>query len=88
MSNYVKGEAPRDLGAAKGGPALGRTRDFLKEPVEFREPDEGMRQSPGVVGDTADADQKYGKSGAGQGNGCVPAPKARGKSLPAVKPRS
>lgn len=88
MNNYVKGEQPRDLGAAKGGPTLGRTRDFLKEPVEFRAPDEGKHQSPDVVGVLADEDQNYAKSGAGKGNGCNPAPKARGKELPAIKPRS
>lgn len=87
MTSYAKGERPRDLEAAKGGPALGRTRDFLKEPDEFRDSDEGRRESPDVVGDTADEDQKYGKSGPGRGNGCYPAPKARGKELPAIKPR-
>jgi|ThiBio_1000_plan_1041568.scaffolds.fasta_scaffold00499_33 hypothetical protein len=86
---YAKGSKPQDISdSAKGGPALGRTRDFLKEPVEFRDPDEGKRQSADVVGDTADEDQKYGKSGPGQGTGCMAAPKARGKSLPAIKPRS
>jgi len=73
---------------AKGGAALGRTRDFLKEPVEFRERDEGDRKNADVVGDTADADQKYGKDGAGKGNGMVAAPAAKGKTLKPVKPRS
>ena len=84
---YAKGEKPRDASYAKGGASLGRTRDFLKEPVEFRDPDEGERQSAGVVGDTADADQKYGKSGAGKGSGMHAAPPAAGKCLPPVKPR-
>lgn len=85
---YAKGSKPQDLNdTAKGGPALGRTRDFLKEPVEFRKESEGDRQSADVVGDTADADQKYGKDGAGKGDGMHAAPAARGKSLPAVKPR-
>lgn len=79
--SFVKGEKPRDLDAAKGGGVLGRTRDFLKEPVEFRKPSEGDRQSADVVGDTADADQKYAKSGIGSGNGIVAAPKAKGKQL-------
>ncbi len=87
MSEYAKGEKPRDLEAAKGGSVLGRTRDFLKEPVEFRNPDEGKRECPDVVGDTADEDQKYAKSGIGAGSGCYPPPKAKDKSLPAIKPR-
>lgn len=91
MSNFVKGEKPRDLEAAKGGAVLGRARDFLKEPVEFREPDEGKRQSADVVGDTADEDQKYAKSGPGAGKGCGPALKdvsTGDKCLKAIKPRT
>jgi hypothetical protein len=73
---------------AAGGPVLGRTRDFLKEPVEFREKDEGNRQNADVVGDLSDADQKYGKDGAGKGTGMVAPPKCGpNKSLKAVKPR-
>ena len=91
MSAYVKGERPRDLEAAKGGGVLGRTRDFLKECVEFREPEEGKRQSADVVGDLADSDQKYAKSGAGKGTGDGPAlkdvSKGDSKSLRPVKPR-
>jgi hypothetical protein len=30
MSAYAKGEAPRNLEAACGGPTLGRVRDFQK----------------------------------------------------------
>jgi hypothetical protein len=30
MSDYVKGEKPRDLDAAKGGPTLERVRSFQK----------------------------------------------------------
>lgn len=68
---------------AAGGPVLGRTRDFLKEQVEFRDPDEGKQ------GDSADADQKYGKSGEGAGKGMVAPPSntTKNKSLKAVKPR-
>ena len=75
---------------AKGGAALGRTRDFLKEPDEFRELDEGKRQSRDVVGDLSDEDQHYAKSGAGKGTGCAPALKSArsgDKSLTAIKPR-
>lgn len=31
MSDFVKGEKPRDLDAAVGGPTLERTRSFLKD---------------------------------------------------------
>lgn len=31
MSQYAKGEKPRDLEAACGGPTLGRVRAFLKD---------------------------------------------------------
>jgi len=92
MSNFVKGEKPRDLDAAKGGAVLGRVRDFLKEPDEFRNPDEGKRQSCDVVGAIADEDQKYAKSGLGAGKGCGPAlkdvSKGDSKSLKPVKPRT
>lgn len=81
-----------DLAAAKGGAVLGRTRDFLKETDEFRNPDEGKRQSPDVVGDTADEDQKYAKSGIGSGKGFGPKLKdvSEGdcKSLKPIKPRT
>ena len=68
---------------AKGGGQLGRTRDFLKEPDEFRNPDEGKRQSRDVVGVLADEDQNYAKSGSS-----TPQNKRTGdKSLKAIKPR-
>jgi hypothetical protein len=70
---------------ANGGEVLGRTRDFLKEPVEFRRNEEGKRVSNDVVGDLADEDQKYAKSGSGTGKGEFGgAPKCRDKSLPKV----
>lgn len=31
MADYVKGEKPRDLDAAKGGVALGRVKSFIKD---------------------------------------------------------
>ena len=77
---FVKGEGARAASYAVGGPVYGRTRDFLKEPVEFRDRDEGKRQSQDVVGDTADADQKYGKSGAGAGKGMHAPPAEKSKS--------
>lgn len=77
---YAKG-GPTKVGCyAEGGAVLGRTRDFLKEPVEFRDPDEGKRKNPDVVGDIADKDQKYAKSGVGSGKGIHAAPAQKSKS--------
>ena len=68
---------------AKGGGQLGRTRDFLKEPVEFRDPDEGKRQSRDVVGVLSDEDQNYVKTG----KGGKLSKETGDKSLKAIKPR-
>lgn len=77
---YAKGGDIRTIGYAKGGPVLGRTREFLKEPDEFRDPDEHDV--------TPDKDQLYGKEGEGKGSGMYGAPKAPAtKALKAVKPR-
>ena len=54
MADYIKGEKPRDLDAAKGGPTLERVRDFQKSQ------DVGMAGPPNK--------QAYGKSG-GKGDG-------------------
>lgn len=88
MSDYAKGERPRDLAAAKGGAALGRTRDFLKEEDQFRAKYHGDRESQDVVGDISADDNKYAKSGIGAGKGMSAPPEAKGKSLKPVKPRS
>ena len=48
-----KGMKPQTAQYAAGGPVLGRTREFLKEKVEFRDQDEGDA--------SADADQNYEK---------------------------
>lgn len=82
MAAYAKGEAPRDAEYAKGGGRLGRTRNFLKEHDEFRDPDHANTG--------ADCDQMYAKSGAGKGTGCEGPLKdvSKGdKCLPTVKPR-
>lgn len=71
-----------DAAYAAGGPVLGRTRDFMKIPDEFRNPEEGKQ------GDSADEDQKYAKSGEGAGKGFVKPDAAKGKLLKAVKPRT
>ena len=78
--NFAKGGDVKSCSYAVGGPVYGRTRDFLKEPVEFRDPNEGKRQSQDVVGDTADKDQKYEKSGIGSGKGIHAPPPEKSKS--------
>jgi hypothetical protein len=81
MANgYAKGGAVQDCSYAAGGPVLGRTREFLKEPDQFRA---AYHKDPG-----AGADKPYGKSGPGAGKGEDPPPAAKGKSLKAVTPRS
>lgn len=54
MADYVKGEKPRDLDAAKGGPTLERVRDWQKSP------EVGMLGPPNK--------QTYGKQGKGDGD--------------------
>lgn len=69
---------------AEGGPVLGRVREFMKEPVDFRMAD-NADQSKG------DEDNAYAKSGIGAGKGIKggPPPKRTGdKSMKAVKPRT
>ena len=51
MSDYIKGEKPRDLDAAKGGPTLERVRDFQKS------------QSVGMAGPPNDQDYEKPASG-------------------------
>jgi hypothetical protein len=80
MSN--KGYMGKSTSYAQGGPVLGKVSEFLKAENEFTDPDEGEK------GDSADEDQKYGKTGAGAGKGFTKPPKAAGKSLKPVKPRS
>lgn len=69
-----KGYSSRVESFAQGGEVLGRTRDFIKEPDRFR--DSQFKKKTEDV---------FGK---GESEGPNPAPAARGKSLPAVKPRS
>jgi len=61
---------------AAGGPVLGRTRDFMKQSDRFR--DQKFQPSEKT-------DDVFGK---GTKGGVNAAPPAKGKSLPAVKPRS
>lgn len=56
---------------AAGGPVLGRTKDFMKEPDRFRD----------------SQFKKKTEDDFGKGSGKNDAPAAKGKSLPAVKPK-
>jgi hypothetical protein len=90
VNGYAKGGDIRVGSYAQGGSVLGRSRDFLKECVEFRDPDEGKRKDAYNVGELADGDQKYAKSGAGAGKGDyggAAAKRTGDKSLKAVKPK-
>lgn len=81
---YAKGGDVRPASYAEGGAVLGRTREFMKEPVDFRMTDNGD-QSKG------NEDNFYAKAGIGAGKGIKggPPPKRTGnKSLKAVKPRT
>lgn len=60
---YVKGHPPKVASYAQGGAVLGRTKDFMKMPDEFR------TDKP-----TDTADKNYGKSGANAGTGEVKPP--------------
>ena len=80
MNGYAKGGMVKDCSYAEGGPVLGRTREFLKEPDQFRA---AYHADP-----NAGKDKPYGKPGVpGAGKGEDPPPAAKGKSLKAIKPR-
>jgi hypothetical protein len=66
---------------ASGGAVLGKTSEFLKTEDQFRAP---YHKDP-----NAGKDKPYGKPGVpGAGTGEVHPPKAKGKSLTPVKPKS
>ncbi len=75
MTNYVKGEKPRDLEAACGGPTLERVRDFQKSPTV------GMAGPPNT--------QNYAKGGPETNDGDGDEPKRTGgKALSMSKLKS
>jgi hypothetical protein len=69
--SYAKGGDVRTANYAEGGAVLGRTRDFMKEPDEFR--------TDGLNAKRDREDQEYEKKGKGE--------QGRDKSLKPVKPR-
>jgi hypothetical protein len=84
MANgYAKGGAVQDASYASGGPALGRTRDFMKEPDRFRISGtvDGKWPKTDKPEPTEDAFPKSGKTGS------LSKPSGD-KCLPTVKPRS
>lgn len=72
-----KGYMGKTQGYAAGGPVLGKTSDFMKTPDQFR----------GEGDDKSGEYQDFAKSGPNAGDGCTPAPAAKGKSLTAIKPK-
>ncbi len=70
----AKGYMGKDAEYAGGGPALGRTKDFMKTEDRFRS--QQYKPAPKT-------DDNFGKDG---GDASC-APPAKGKELPAVKPR-
>lgn len=86
----VKSSGAKEASYANGGPVVGKVSPFMKTPnkseatrfgrkVDFiNSPDEFRDRDAGDA--PADADQKYAKSGEGQGNGEFPAPVAASKS--------
>jgi hypothetical protein len=73
MADYVKGEKPRDLDAAKGGLVLDRLRSFAKDPDEYHPMGAGLSGPENT--------QEYDKKGS-------PAKRTGDKSLKAIKPKS
>lgn len=66
MTTYAKGEKPRDLDAAEGGPTLGRVRDFQKS------------QEVGMLGPPNPQDySSKGSPAKRTGDKCLPAIKPR-----------
>lgn len=98
MADYVKGEKPRDLEAAKGGASLGRTRCFLKEGDGADQTYNGNEPyaNPDSALQDYGKDKNYGKRGGphsteNMGDGVMPEPPKRQgetKVLKTVRPRS
>lgn len=90
MSN--KGYQGKEASYAQGGEVIGATSKFMKQPNrseasrfmsvpdEFRNPDN--------ANPNADEDDKYAKSGDGQGTGFIKPPAAKDKSCKPPLPRS
>jgi hypothetical protein len=76
----------KDMSYAEGGEVLGRTHDFLKEPVRFRQQGPGgkfVKPAPEVE-ETLDT---YGKGMKGPPEACDAPPQRMKKSLKPVLPR-
>ena len=79
----VKGEGSRSASYARGGPVLGRVREFMKEPSPFRSGVDGVapaNQRPiAAGGEPGEPTSSYPKSGKGE--------QGKDKSLKTVMPR-
>lgn len=78
------GATPQAASYAAGGPVLGRTREFLKEPVVFRAKNDEAPKGDGSVDD--DKLQTYGKPGGDEASGNKN-PEGKDKSMKTVMPR-
>lgn len=67
---------------AAGGPVLGRTKDFMKEPDRFR-----TSGAPGRAGPVPEPTEDVFGKGSKEGKNAAPAA-PKDKCLPTVKPRS
>ncbi len=79
MTQYAKGEKPRDLDAATGGLVLARHRNFMKDEDDAMHP-----LGTGLLGPVQLGDQDYAKNGKTD----KVAKRTGDKSAKAVKPRS
>lgn len=81
---YAKGGDIQVAAYAAGGPVLGRERDFLKIPDDFRSAEHGSGKTDEVYGKSL-----QGKGGGNDGETSYVAPKTKGetKVLKTVKPR-
>jgi hypothetical protein len=77
--SFAKGGNVKAASYAAGGPVLGRTREFLKEPSPFRSSTDGLPPKNQLVGEGGEPAQNYAKTGKGE--------QGRGKCLRTVTPR-
>ena len=72
MADFIKGEKPRDLDAAKGGLVLDRIRSFAKDPDEYHPLGSGLSGPENC--------QSYAKGGPNTHDGDGDEPKRKGDS--------
>ncbi len=78
--NKMSSEGMKETTYAEGGPVLGRTRDFMKEPSPFRSSTDGLPPINQTVGKGGEPTSSYPKKGKGE--------QGRDKSMKAIMPKS